>query len=216
MQGCFSGELMVKDVIQIKYADSFLSESAIFEGGIKGKMCPIVFSFYAIKTENKIILVDAGCDSMGGFVMNNFLLPDESLRNKGIAPENITDIIITHADHDHIDGVHHFKNAVVHIQEDEYLRGQKYIPSDMTVKTFDDATILYDCIKVVKIGGHQKGSCVVEFSFNGEDCVIVGDECYSRYNILNKLPTASSYNKENSERFIKKYANGKQRIYLLH
>lgn len=37
------------------------------------------------KIGKNIVLVDAGCDSMDGFVMNNFLLPDKALRQKGIS-----------------------------------------------------------------------------------------------------------------------------------
>ena len=54
---------MIKEVRQIKYADSFLSEDAIFKGGQNGKMLPIIFSFYLLKTENRLILVDTGCDT---------------------------------------------------------------------------------------------------------------------------------------------------------
>ena len=105
---------MIKEVKQIKYADSFLSQSAIFEGGVKGKPIPIIFAFYLIKTENRVILIDAGCDTMSGFIMNNYVMPDDALSEYGVSPDEVTDIIITHADHDHIDGVHHFKNATVY------------------------------------------------------------------------------------------------------
>lgn len=199
---------MVKEVKQIKYSDSFLAESAIFEGGARDKAVPIIFAFYLVKTENRVVLVDAGCDTMSGFIMNNYITPDVALLQQDIAPDEVTDIIITHADHDHIDGAHHFKNATVYIQQDEFLRGKCYLDKSFKVVTFENSTVVDDCIKVVKIGGHQKGSCVVEFDFKDKKFVIVGDECYSHYNIKNKIPTASTYCKENSRHFIEKYTNG--------
>lgn len=207
---------MIKEVRQIKYADSFLSEDAIFKGGQNGKMLPIIFSFYLLKTENRLILVDAGCDTMPGFIMNNYILPDEALRSQGVSPDDITDVIITHSDHDHIDGVHHFKNAVIYIQEDEYIRGKAYIPESFTIKTFKEEIKVADCIDVIKIGGHQKGSCIAEFNYNGACNVIVGDECYSYYNVENKIPTAATCNTENSREFIEKYANGYYKLLLMH
>lgn len=207
---------MVLDFKQIKYADSYLSESAMFIGGVKGKMVPIVFSFYLFVLNDKIVLVDVGCDSMPGFIMENFVLPDYALSKYGVLPDDVTDIIITHADHDHIDGVHHFKNATVYIQKDEYARGEKYIPNTNNVVLFDDEIILYNEIRVVKIGGHQIGSSVVEFNFEGNDYVVAGDECYSDFNIINKVPTAASYNSKFSEYFIQKYANSKYKILLMH
>ena len=199
---------MVKEIKQVKYADSFLSESAIFEGGVRGKAIPIIFAFFLVKTENRVVLVDAGCDTMPGFVMNNYVMSDTALLELGVRPEDVTYIIITHADHDHIDGVHHFKNATVYIQKDEFLRGKDYLKQSLNVETFENSVAVAECIKVKKIGGHQKGSCVAEFDFEDKKIVIVGDECYSHYNIDNKIPTASSYCKENSRYFIDKYCNG--------
>lgn len=208
---------MVTEVRQLKSFDSFLSECAVFEGGKKDKMLPIIFGFYLLKTDNRTILVDASCDTMGGFEIIDYKSPVESVLEYGIAPEEVTDVIVTHADHDHIDGVHHFKNANVYIQEDEYARaGKRYIPSDFKVQLFREEACIDQCVKAVRIGGHQIGSCVVEFEFHGKNYVIAGDECYSRYNIDHKVPTATSYNRKASEMFIQKYANADWNVLLMH
>lgn len=206
---------MVVEFKQIIYANSFLPENMIYEGGKAEDKSPIVFSIYLLKTENRTILVDAGCDTMPGFVMNNYITPDVALERNGVLPTEITDVIITHSHHDHIDGVHHFKNAVIHIQEDEYSDGKDCIPPDFSVETFKEECYI-DGIRVVKIGGHARGSCVVEFEYKSEKYVIAGDECYSEYNIKNKIPTATSYSKENSKKFIDFYTNGDFKILLLH
>lgn len=208
---------MVNDIIRINYAKTALPESMIFSGGSDEKRIPIVFSCFLLLTENKKILVDAGCDTMSDFfVMRDFIGPVAALKEKGFSPDEITDIIITHAHHDHIDGVRHFKNAVVHIQEKEYEReGKSYIPTGYKFKTFDEETEV-DGVKAVKIGGHSDGSCVAEFEFEGKKCVICGDECYTRYNIENFIPTATSINPQKSQEFLEKYCTGNYVCHLCH
>ena len=49
-----------------------------------------------------MILVDAGCNDMGGLPTANFDSPVSVLENMGIMPQDITDVVITHAHHDHI------------------------------------------------------------------------------------------------------------------
>lgn len=207
---------MVRDIKQIKYANSFLPANAVYEGGSPDKAIPIVFSFYFIETENRRILVDAGCDTMPDFIMKDFILPNEALIRNGIDPLSITDVIITHSHHDHIDGLRHFKNTTVYIQTDEYNVGKEYIPDGVSIVKFDSEYILDKCIKAVKIGGHSIGSCIVELEYHSEKYVIVGDECYSEYNIINKIPTATSVNPENSRKFIDKYARDEYKLLLLH
>ena len=59
-------------IITIKYAESTLPESAVFQGGRTEKRVPITFVIYLIVTKNRRILVDAGCDTMPGFEMINY------------------------------------------------------------------------------------------------------------------------------------------------
>ena len=96
------------DIIPIDYGKSLLPESWIFENGAENKFRPIVFRVYLIRTENRLILVDAGCETMPGFDMKDFIGPIKALRNIGISLEEITDLIITHAHHDHIECAKYF------------------------------------------------------------------------------------------------------------
>ena len=98
------------DIIPIDYGKSVLPESWIFQNGAENKLRPIVFMVYLIKTENRLILADAGCETMPGFVMTDFIGPVKALRNIGVKADEITDLIITHAHHDHIECAKYFKN----------------------------------------------------------------------------------------------------------
>lgn len=207
---------MIQEIIRIQYAASTLPESCIFDGGEKEKRIPIIFSIFLICTENKKVLVDAGCETMPGFEMKNFKTPMAVLKEKGIDVTEITDVIITHAHHDHIECVKYFKNAVVHIQEQEYARGEKYLSENPFVCTFSDEATVDDCLKIVKIGGHCRGSSIVECKMDNKIYVLCGDECYSLYNIQNRIPTGSSYSPENSRKFIEKYTQAPYECLLCH
>ena len=89
----------------IEYANSDLPESMIFEGGDKQKRLPIAFIVYCIQTEGRVILVDAGCDTMPGFEMRDFIGPVAALKQHGINALDVTDVILTHAHHDHAEAV---------------------------------------------------------------------------------------------------------------
>ena len=203
-------------IIPIKYGESVLPESMIFPNGDKAKISHIDFIVYLIQYDNKTILVDAGCETMPGFDMRNFIGSVNAIKSKGFLPEEITDVVITHSHHDHIECVKYFKNAIVHIQKDEYEIGKKYIPNDMRLNIFNDRYSICDDIEIIKIGGHTKGSCIVEVRNCGDCYVIVGDECYIRGNFAKKIPTGTSYCPKRSIEFLKKYGDGKYVILLCH
>jgi glyoxylase-like metal-dependent hydrolase (beta-lactamase superfamily II) len=193
-------------IIPIQYAQSVLPESDVFAGGDKGKDFPIVFIVYVVKTQGRTILVDAGCETMPGFDMKNFIKPTEALRAKGIDAADVTDVLITHAHHDHIECVKYFEHAVIHIQLQEYEVGKAYIPDSFAVNLFDEAFSLCEGVRIVKVGGHTDGSCVVELADGEKTIVIVGDECYSRECLKRKIRTGNTRHPEKSMAFIEKYS----------
>lgn len=210
---------MSKNLISLyslKYAESVLPESMALYGGSKEKVIPISFAVYLIKTKDKNILVDAGCDTMPGFVMKKFYSPAFVLRQMGLSADEITDVIITHAHHDHIEALSHFRNAVVHISEEEYLGGKKYIPSDMIVNVFEDKSLIDKQIKVIKWGGHSNGSAIVEITANDITHILAGDECYINNCITEKIPTGTYYDLDKSRAFVEKYSDKKYSVHTCH
>ena len=204
------------EIIPLIYGESVLPESAVFLGGDKEVERSIVFKLYRIKEKDKLILIDAGCETMPGFVMRNFIGTVKALENAGVYPYEITDLVITHSHHDHIECAKYFKNAVIHIQEDEFESGKKYIPDGFKVNVFSESFFVTSSVTIIKIGGHSKGSCVVEIKHNGRTYVVAGDECYSRECLAKKIPTGSFVNKEKSIEFINKYSDGKYDVLLCH
>ncbi len=204
------------EIIPIEYGKSVLPESMIFQGGVENKFRPIVFMIYLIRTQNRLILADAGCETMPGFDMRDFIGPVKALKRLGIKPEDITDVIITHAHHDHIECVKYFKNASIYIQRDEYESGKGYFAEEMNIKLFYDEIQICSGVRAVKIGGHSKGSCIVEITENKDKYIIAGDECYLRECLKKRIPTGTSYCPEKSREFIEKYGNGEYTVLLCH
>ena len=206
----------MNDIIRIKYADSWIPESWVFEGGDEVKMVPIVLSIFLIKNGERNILVDAGCETMQGLQTANFDGTVAVLERMGILPQDITDVIITHAHHDHIECVKYFEQATIYIQCEEYVKGKKYIPEHFSVQLFEEDFQIADGVRIVRIGGHTKGSCVVEVRLENKKYVLCGDECYTFYNLKNKVATGSSFCKEKSEAFVRKYGSGEYVCLLCH
>lgn len=204
------------EIIPIEYGNSVLPESMIFQNGAADKVRPIVFIIYLIKTKNRLILADAGCETMPGFDMKNFIGPIKALENIGINAADITDVIITHAHHDHIECVKYFKNAVIYIQKDEYESGKEYFTNGMKITLFDDEIKISENIKAIKIGGHTKGSCIVETTIGNKKYIIADDECYLRECLDRKITTGTSCCLTKSRKFIEQYGNKKYTVLLCH
>ena len=204
------------ECIAVTYGESVLAENHIFENGNSNNSRHINFTVYLIKDDGHLILVDAGCETMPGFEIKNFVGSIKALEMAGYSPEDITDVVITHSHHDHIECVKYFKNAVIHIQKDEYECGKGYIPQSFKINLFDEKYKINKDIEIVKIGGHSIGSCIVEFMMSGKTYIIAGDECYSRECLNKRIITGVSYNRDKSKKFIKKFSNKKYTVLLCH
>lgn len=202
-------------ITRITYGETELPESMVIPGGDKDKKVPIILSFFLLQTGDRNILVDAGSKDMPGFKLKNFHDPKAALKRQ-IDPKKITDVIITHTHYDHAQGVKYFPQARVWVQEQEYARAPHYFENNPNIITFCEEVIVTEGVRAVKIGGHTTGSCVVECEKEGEVYVLCGDECYTRYNLEHKVPTASSKYPENSKAFVEKYIREPYACLLSH
>ena len=199
---------MITHAFVLKYGESTLPEDQILQGGDPKRRLPISFCAYLLQTEGRNVLIDAGCDTMPGFEMKHFCSLSELLSRLGLAPEQITDVIVTHAHHDHIDGLRNFPNATVYIQEEARIKGQKYLPATATVTTFAKRCTVCEGVEVICIGGHATGSSVVDFTYRGKLYTVVGDECYTAACVERNLPTGASKDPQKSAAFLQDYAKG--------
>lgn len=195
-----------------KYGVTEITENMAFQNGNKKTTIPISLLFFLIEYQEKKILVDVGCDTMPGFELFEFQKPVEVLETYGVDRGDITDVIITHSHHDHIEAIGYYENATVHIQKDEYVAATKYIPKNFDVHLIDDEFSLAENLIIKKIGGHSVGSCIVL----ADKYVLCGDECYCEKCLTDKICTGSSYNIEASEKFIEEFSKNKYIPLLFH
>ena len=192
-------------IIRITYGETVLPESMVVPGGDRNKQLPIILSVFLVQDGTRNILVDAGCEDLPGFELKNFRPAVAALKEMGVEPEQITDVIITHVHHDHVQCVKYFPHARVWVQQQEFDRAPHYFEANAHITTFREEVAVAEGIRAVKIGGHTTGSCVVECEMDGKIYVLCGDACYCRWNLEHRIPTASSKFPEDSMAFIRKY-----------
>jgi len=148
-----------------------------------------------------------------GIVVDPRLTAYERLKSRGILPEQVTDIILTHLDSDHAGGLYDFPNATVHLSAVELksfdstrFRGpyKPYQLSHQTkFKTYEstgetwfgleawslDLPEILDA-KLVPLPGHTLGHCGVAYRENGKWSLHAGDAYFdSRVHFMEPTPS---------------------------
>lgn len=100
-----------------------INRSFFVEGEQGQDKIDIPFVIWLLKRHDKVVLFDAGYFRESWTEQWNtqdFVSPDIAVKKAGVAPEDVTDIIISHMHWDHAQGALLFPNANVWVQEDEY------------------------------------------------------------------------------------------------
>lgn len=178
---------------------------------------PISLTLYLIESGERKILIDAGCDTMPGYDVKHHISPAEALRRYGVQPADVTDVILTHAHHDHIEAVHYFDRATIHISQAEYEKAaaRGLLPEHLHVQPFCERCELCGVTALVW-GGHSAGSVIVTFAHEGREYVISGDECYDRVCLIEKRPTGASFDPQKSFDFVNTYGDNRYTVLLPH
>jgi len=108
----------------IRYATSpGVPVDELVVGGPKDEKVDIACVVWLIRGGGHTILFDSGFHRdtfLKEFPMKDYLRPDEAVKTAGVAPEAVTDIVISHAHWDHLGGIDLFPRAQVWIQKEEY------------------------------------------------------------------------------------------------
>ena len=108
----------------IRYADSPGDPVAdLVIGAPKDEKIDTIYALWLIRGGGRNILFDSGFHRQRWFkewTIKDYLRPDEAVRLAGVNPEDVTDIVISHAHWDHMGGIDLFPKANVWIQKDEF------------------------------------------------------------------------------------------------
>jgi glyoxylase-like metal-dependent hydrolase (beta-lactamase superfamily II) len=108
----------------IRYATSpGVPVAELVVNGPKDQKVDIAMVVWLIRGGGHTILFDSGFHRdtfTKEFPMQDYLHPDDAVATAGVRPEDVTDVIISHAHWDHMGGIDLFPKATVWIQHDEY------------------------------------------------------------------------------------------------
>lgn len=96
---------------------------ALIVGGPKDEKVDVNFVVWLIRGGGHNVLFDSGFHRERWFKQWNitdYLRPDEAVAQAGVKPDEVTDIVISHAHWDHMGGIDLFPKAIVWIQKDEF------------------------------------------------------------------------------------------------
>jgi glyoxylase-like metal-dependent hydrolase (beta-lactamase superfamily II) len=155
---------------------------------------------FMFKLGTRLYLVDTGSGELFPAGFGGKLL--QSMAAAGARPEQVTDILLTHAHDDHMGGLMHngamtFPNATVHVGKadvdffqdrsnaakahygmnyfDEYFASLKHYVDAGKVQTFEGTTAVAPGITAAVHSGHTPGSAFYTVESEGQRIVFVGD-----------------------------------------
>ncbi|MDF1523697.1 MAG: MBL fold metallo-hydrolase, partial [Trueperaceae bacterium] len=118
------------DVHVIEYARSKDQPVASLLLGVYDRgTVDLPFSFVLARNAERTVLIDTGFMREGNgaqmaedFAVVEWVSPLERLAALGVRPEDVTDIVLTHAHYDHMGSIDQFPNAHLYIQKKELLQ----------------------------------------------------------------------------------------------
>jgi glyoxylase-like metal-dependent hydrolase (beta-lactamase superfamily II) len=206
------------DVYAIRYATvPAFPVASLVQGADKNRHADIAMMVWLIRGGGRNVLVDAGFfrpQFFKSWNVQQFIRPDQAVALAGVKPEEITDVILTHAHWDHADGAGLFPKAQIWIQKDEYAyyTGDAWQkegkhggiePDDMRflleanlsgrLHLIDGDAEILPGIRVHTGGRHTYASQYVSVDATPGTIVIASDNLYVYENLAMRAPIAQTF-----------------------
>jgi glyoxylase-like metal-dependent hydrolase (beta-lactamase superfamily II) len=205
------------DVYAVRFAHVSYPVASLVRGAERGRAIDIAFTIWVMRAPGRVVLLDAGFyrdKFIARWKPQDFVRPSEALRRGlGIAPEQVTDIVISHTHWDHADGVDLFPRATIWIQKEEYdyyigpqgevlhTGGVDADDAKMFAALKDvgrvrliegDAKEILPGISVFTGGKHTYASQYVGVQTSAGTVVLASDNAYLYENLKKRLPIAQT------------------------
>jgi glyoxylase-like metal-dependent hydrolase (beta-lactamase superfamily II) len=189
---------------------------ALVAGADSTRRLDIAMMFWLLQgPQGRRVLVDAGFyrqKFLDAWKPADFVRPSEALRRFGVAPDSVSDVIVTHVHWDHLDGADLFPNARIWIQREEYeyYVGVQGTPAHAAIDSLDAAMLagleragrvrlvegdgqeILPGITAYTGGKHTFASQYVGVRTAKGTAVIASDNAYLYENLERRLPIAQT------------------------
>lgn len=147
-------------------------------------------SVILIKEKNKNILFDCGQRGCA-------LQLKEGLAKSGLGCEDITDVVISHMHFDHVGNLPLFKNATIHISEEEWksvnsnpdewhcVQTREYIKQKCKIHFVKEGDIICNDVTVLELPGHTMGLIGLKCA---DDIILCSDAIKNRFEMWEDMP----------------------------
>ena len=196
--------------------------SGLVEGADKERKLDIQMMVWLIRGGGRNIVVDSGFyrpQFFKNWNVRDFVRPDQAVALAGVKPEEVTDLILTHAHWDHADGADLFPKATVWIQKDEYTyytgaawqAGGKHggiDPEDVAallamntagrLRLIDGDSEILPGVRVHVGGRHTYASQYVSVPTRSGPVVVASDNAYLYENFEKRAPIAQTFDRDSN------------------
>lgn len=216
------------------WADIAAARTVLTAAGQPGDVIHLSVQPLLVRDGARVVLIDTGAGGRMG--TQNKLVG--SLREAGIDPTTVTDVLISHAHGDHVgglvgaDGSLVFPNAVIRISEPEweYMKagaakaGEAALLAAVTpkVQPFAPGAQVTPSIRAVPLAGHTPGHSGYEIVSGTDRLLYIGDAMHSsvisvlRPDWVNGWDTDSAAGVATRQGLLERGAAGSLRIYANH
>ena len=192
--------------------------SGLVAGADPSRRLDIPVMIWLLKGNNgRIVLVDSGFHRQAlvdRWKVRDFQRPSDALAAAGVKPEEVTDVVITHAHWDHAGGIDLFPRATVWIQREEY---EYYAGEAWHAQDTHGGIEVEDIVAMVRIntagrlrfvegddqqvipgircytgGRHTRASQYVSAAVSGGTAVLTSDNVYLYENLEKHVPIAQT------------------------
>jgi glyoxylase-like metal-dependent hydrolase (beta-lactamase superfamily II) len=198
--------------------------AGLVSGDKSDRKIDIAMMVWLVRGGGHNILVDSGFyrpQFFKSWKIRDFVRPDEAVARLGVKPEEVTDVVLSHAHWDHADGTDLFPKAQVWIQKDEYAyyTGEAWQPGgkhggidpedvDVFLKTniagrlhlVDGDQEILPGIRVYIGGKHTWQSQYVSVTTRSGTVVLASDNMYLYENLEKHAPIAQTLDRESNLR----------------